>query len=68
MMKMLRTPPQPSQETFVPLEEQEEKQIAAANRAQLAMQSVNQLELTNQVKSDPYQAAQILQNWLRQKE
>lgn len=69
MMKMLKPAATPAgSESFVPLEDQEEKRIAAANRAQLAMQSVNQLELTNQVKGDPYQAAQILQNWLRQKE
>jgi flagellar M-ring protein FliF len=68
LMKMLRAPQQPVQEAFVPLEEDDEQKIAAAKRTQLTMQSVNQLELAEQIKKDPYQAAQILQNWLRQKE
>jgi len=35
-------------------------------RAQLAMSKVNQLELVETVKKDPYQTAQILQSWLKQ--
>jgi flagellar M-ring protein FliF len=68
LMKMLRTAQQPSAESFVPLEDDDEAKLAAAQRAQLTMQSVNQLELAEHIKKDPYQAAQILQNWLRQKE
>jgi len=68
LMKMLKASQQPVREAFVPLEEDDEKQIAAAKRAQLTLQSVNQLELAEQIKKDPYQTAQILQNWLRQKE
>jgi flagellar M-ring protein FliF len=54
------------QESFVPVEETVD-QLAEMKRAQLAMNSNNQRALAEQVINDPYQAAQILQNWLRQK-
>ncbi len=68
MLKILRTNQKPSYETFAPADDSEEKQLASARRAQLTMQSVNQLELAEQIKKDPYQTAQILQNWLKQRE
>jgi len=34
--------------------------------AQLAMSKVNQLEIIETVKKDPYQTAQVLQSWLKQ--
>lgn len=37
-------------------------------QAQLAMSKVNQLELVESVKKDPYQTAQVLQSWLKQNE
>lgn len=40
----------------------------AQQQAQLAMSKVNQLELVETVKKDPYQTAQVLQSWLRQVE
>ena len=40
----------------------------AAQQAQLAMSKVNQLELIETVKKDPYQTAQVLQSWLKQSE
>lgn len=54
------------QESFVPVEETVD-QLAEMQRAQLAMNTNNQRALAEQVINDPYQAAQILQNWLRQK-
>jgi len=36
--------------------------------AQLAMSKVNQLELVESVKKDPYQTAQVLQSWLKNNE
>jgi flagellar M-ring protein FliF len=37
-------------------------------QAQLAMSKVNQLELVESVKKDPYQTAQVLQSWLKNNE
>jgi flagellar M-ring protein FliF len=68
LLKILKSG-QPSRgEAFLPLEEGDENRLPGAQRTQLTIQSVNQLELAEQVKKDPYQTAQILQNWLRQKE
>ena len=55
---------------FEPLSDMEEdpSQLEGVQRAQLAMQAINQRELTDYVKKDPYQTAQILQNWLKQRE
>jgi flagellar M-ring protein FliF len=39
-----------------------------SQQAQLAMGKVNQLELVESVKKDPYQTAQVLQSWLKQTE
>ena len=48
-----------------PIEEQQEK-LSPLERAQLAMQLAEQQSLISQSKEDPYQVAQILQNWLRE--
>ena len=57
-------------QAFEPLTDMEEDsaQLEGVQRAQLAMQAINQRELTDYVKKDPYQTAQILQNWLKQRE
>ena len=34
----------------------------------LAMYTTNQIELIEKVKQDPYQTAQIIQNWLQQRD
>jgi len=39
-----------------------------AQRAEIAQRKTNQLELIEKAKADPYQVAQILQNWLVQKD
>jgi flagellar M-ring protein FliF len=49
-------------ETFEPIETQEK--LSAAERAQISMQLAEQQNLIEQSKKDPYQVAQILQNWL----
>jgi flagellar M-ring protein FliF len=68
LLKILKSG-QPSQgQQFLPLEEGDDKFLPGAQRTQLTMQTVNQLELAEQIKKDPYQAAQILQNWLKQKD
>ena len=67
LLKVLKSGKSPA---FEPLNEMDEDpaQLEGVQRAQLAMQAINQRELTDYVKKDPYQTAQILQNWLKQRE
>jgi flagellar M-ring protein FliF len=51
--------------TFEGIEDGPEELNSAALQAQLAMTRVNQLELVESVKKDPYQTAQVLQSWLK---
>lgn len=50
-------------ETFDPAHEMAEK-LSSSERAQISMQMAEQKNLIEQAKNDPYQVAQILQNWL----
>ena len=50
-------------EALEPTHEMTEK-LSAAERAQISMQLAEQQNLIEQSKKDPYQVAQILQNWL----
>jgi flagellar M-ring protein FliF len=50
-------------EELEPLAEMPEK-LTVAERAQISMQMAEQQNLMEQAKKDPYQVAQILQNWL----
>lgn len=50
-------------EALEPAHEVAEK-LSAAERAQISMQLAEQQNLIEQSKQDPYQVAQILQNWL----
>ena len=64
MLNTLRAarPPRPDiLEAIVP--EAQEK-MSASERAQLAMHMAEQQELMEKAKTNPYQVAQILQNWL----
>ncbi|WP_298272638.1 flagellar basal-body MS-ring/collar protein FliF [Geobacter sp.] len=64
LMKTLK----PARETSfepVPTAEDTLNQIAEAHRLQIGNQTIRQMELITKVKEEPYQAAQILQNWLR---
>ena len=40
--------------------------LTTAERAQIAMQMAEQKSLIEQAKNDPYQVAQVLQNWMRE--
>lgn len=66
LMKILRPAQQTSFEP-IPTAEDALNQIAEAHRVQIGNQTIRQMELINKVKDEPYQAAQILQNWLRTK-
>lgn len=50
-------------EALEPTHESTEK-LSAAERAQISMQLAEQQDLIEQSKKDPYQVAQILQNWM----
>jgi flagellar M-ring protein FliF len=50
-------------ESFEPIHEGGDK-ISSADRAQISMQMAEQKSLIDQAKKDPYQVAQILQNWI----
>jgi flagellar M-ring protein FliF len=63
LLNSLRITRPPVLETFEPIQEVPEK-LSAAERAQISMQMAEQQNLVEQAKKDPYQVAQILQNWL----
>jgi flagellar M-ring protein FliF len=67
LLKVLKAAKTPS---FEPLSELDDDpvQLESIQKAQLAMHAINQRELTDYVKKDPYQTAQILQNWLKQRD
>jgi len=54
-------------EGFAPLEQGDEL-LENKQKVALAMYTTNQLELIEKVKKDPYQTAQIIQNWLQQRD
>ncbi|KAF0219421.1 MAG: flagellar M-ring protein [Geobacteraceae bacterium] len=56
-------------ESFEPLESAEDqvKKMLDAQKAKLASQSVNQLELIEKVKQESYQTSQVLKNWIESK-
>ena len=66
MLKMLGTYRPASVNSFEGIEPSVGELGDATQRAQLAMSKVNQLELVETVKKDPYQTAQVLQSWLKQ--
>lgn len=53
---------------FEPLDSSPDQLDSAEVQQQLALQKMTQIDLIDKVKQDPYQAAQILQNWLAEKE
>ena len=68
MVKNLALNSQAGRRSFERIEEGPGELGVAAQQAQLAMSKVNQLELIETVKKDPYQTAQALQSWLKQTE
>ena len=73
LMKMLSSPHKKTKGAFEPLHAFEEGQgrleeLPETHLSQLAMNTANQTDVVEIVKKDPYQAAQILQNWLKQKD
>jgi flagellar M-ring protein FliF len=66
MVKSLGTHRPAGGTTFEGIEDGPEQLNSASLQAQLAMSRVNQLELVESVKKEPYQTAQVLQSWLKQ--
>lgn len=67
LLKVLK--PHKVASSFQPLsEDTEAMQLAEVHKQELEMQTLNQMELIEKVKQDPYQVAQILQNWLSHKD
>ncbi|MGA7829271.1 MAG: flagellar basal-body MS-ring/collar protein FliF [Geobacteraceae bacterium] len=67
LLSILRSSGNRNTDGLVPLEQQE-GQIENENKLALAMYASSQQQLIEKVKSDPYQTAQILQNWLKQRD
>jgi flagellar M-ring protein FliF len=67
LLAILRQSKKTPTEGFSPLEEGAEL-LENKEKLALAMHTSNQLELIEKVKQDPYQTAQILQNWLQHRD
>jgi len=67
LLSILRSSGNRHKDSFVPLDQQE-GQIDNDHKLSLAMYASSQQQLIEKVKSDPYQTAQILQNWLKQRD
>lgn len=63
LLKSLRAAKPPVFESFEPIGEMTEK-LSSTEKAQIAVQMAEQQSLIETAKKDPYQVAQILQNWL----
>ena len=67
LLAILRSSGSRHKDSFVPLNQQE-GQLENDHKHALAMYASSQQQLIEKVKSDPYQTAQILQNWLKQRD
>lgn len=67
LLSILRASGGRRQDSFVPLN-QAEGELETKDNLALAMYAASQQKLIEKVKADPYQTAQILQNWLKQRE
>jgi flagellar M-ring protein FliF len=67
LLATLRQTKRTSGEGFAPLQEGDDL-LDSKQKLALAMNTTSQLELIEKVKKDPYQTAQIIQNWLQQRE
>lgn len=67
LLSILRSSGKRNKDGFVPVNQQD-GQIENDTNLALAMYASSQQQLIEKVKSDPYQTAQILQNWLKQRD
>ncbi|HJV34587.1 MAG TPA: flagellar M-ring protein FliF, partial [Geomonas sp.] len=69
LLKTLKVEKKPQGASFLPLQtEEENSQMIEQQKREQERLRLTQIELVEKVKQDPYQVAQILQNWLAQKE
>jgi flagellar M-ring protein FliF len=64
MLNTLRTARPPRLDILDSIAPEVQDKMSSSERAQLAMHMAEQQDLIEKAKSDPYQVAQILQNWL----
>ncbi len=64
MLNTLRTARPPRFDTLESIAPESQEKMSAGERAQLAMHMAEQQDLMEKAKANPYQVAQILQNWL----
>jgi flagellar M-ring protein FliF len=67
LLSILRSSGNRNKDSFVPINQQD-GQLENDHKLALAMYASSQQQLIEKVKSDPYQTAQILQNWLKQRD
>jgi flagellar M-ring protein FliF len=67
LLSILRSSGKRHMEGFAPLN-QPEGELESESKLALAMYASSQQQLIEKVKQDPYQTAQILQNWLHQRD
>lgn len=66
LLNSLRISRPPILDSLMPAEAEIAEKLSAAERTQIAMQMAEQQNLIEHAKNDPYQVAQILQNWMRE--
>ncbi|MDY0301710.1 MAG: flagellar M-ring protein FliF C-terminal domain-containing protein, partial [Trichlorobacter sp.] len=66
MLNMLRTTRPPKLDILENIAPETQEKMSASERAQLAMHMAEQQDLIEKAKANPYQVAQILQNWIRE--
>ena len=64
MLNTLRAARPPRPDILEAIAPEAQEKMSASERAQLAMHMAEQQELMEKAKTNPYQVAQILQNWL----
>lgn len=64
MINSMRVVRPPRMDIMEGMNMEEQEKLSASERAQLAAQMAEQQELMEKAKTNPYQVAQILQNWL----
>lgn len=67
LLSILRSSGNRNKDGFAPLD-QPEALLENESKLSLAMYASSQQQLIEKVKNDPYQTAQILQNWLKQRD
>jgi flagellar M-ring protein FliF len=68
LVAALKSPQRTVYENFALSSEPSERQLPGGANPQVELKMANQMELMEKIRNDPYQAAQVLKNWLQHKE